>query len=448
MPLIASRLLRVKPSPTLVVVKKTMELKQKGLDVISLGVGEPDFGTPENIKLAGIEAIKSGATKYTSVDGTVELKKAIIAKFKRENNLDYSEDQIIAGTGAKQVLYNAMMASLNAGDEVIIPSPYWVSYPDIVELAEGTPIFVKTSSSNNFKLTAQHLEQAITPKTKWLILNSPSNPTGSAYSADDLKTLAEVLLKYPSIYILSDDIYEHIVFDNFKFATIAEVEPALKDRTLTLNGVSKSYSMTGWRLGYAAGPKELIKAMAIIQSQSTSNPSSISQKAALEALNGTQEFIAPNAKLFESRRDLVLKLFNETGLLPCNKPEGAFYVFPDCSKLFGRKTPAGKIINNSDDVADYLLEEALVAVQPGTAFGMNGFFRVSYATNENILTEAITRINKVCLKLIENNLSVQQGSDARIAPIPSSQEKLTWQERIRLSSETTNNMEPQIRSRL
>jgi aspartate aminotransferase len=400
MSFIATRLSKIKPSPTLAVVKKAAELKQNGYDVISLGAGEPDFDTPENIKQAGINAINSGFTKYTPVDGTIELKKAITRKFKRENNLNYTEEQVIAGTGAKQVLYNAMMASLNVGDEVIIPCPYWVSYSDIVELAEGKPVFVNCTASNNFKITKHQLEQVITPKTKWLFLNSPNNPTGSSYSKEELKQLAEVLVKYEHIYILSDDIYEHVMFDGIKFATIAEVEPRLIERTLTLNGVSKSYAMTGWRLGYAGGPKELIKAMAVIQSQSTSNPCSISQKAAVEALNGNQDFIAPNAKIFQDRRDIVLNLLAETGLLSCNKPDGAFYLFPDCSKLFGKKTSSGKIISSSDDVANYFLEEALVAVVQGTAFGMDGYFRISYATSNEVLIEAMNRINKACLKLI------------------------------------------------
>lgn len=400
MSLIAARLSRIKPSPTIAVTNKAAELKAQGLDIIGLGAGEPDFDTPDTIKQSAITAINKGLTKYTAVDGTPELKKAICAKFKRENDVEYQPNQITVGTGAKQVLYNAIMATVNPGDEVIIPAPYWVSYPDIVELAEGTPVAVSCSAENNFKLQPAQLEAAITPKTKWLILNSPSNPTGAAYSASEMKALTDVLLKHPHVYILADDIYEHVIYDGFQFVTPAQVEPKLKDRILTLNGVSKSYAMTGWRIGYAAGPVELIKAIAVIQSQSTSNPSSISQAAAVEALNGTQDFLKPRAEAFRVRRDLVVAALNDIPGLHCNRPEGAFYVFPSCQGLFGKKTPSGQLLANSNDVAAYLLSDALVAVVPGIAFGAEGFFRISYATSDSVLTEACKRIKEACAKLV------------------------------------------------
>lgn len=399
MSLVADKLLKIKPSPTIAVTSKAAELKAAGHDVIGLGAGEPDFDTPDNIKQAAINAINAGDTKYTAVDGTAALKKAICAKFKRENNLEYSPANITVGTGAKQVIYNALMASLNTGDEVIIPAPYWVSYPDMVQLADGVPVIVQTSAENGFKLQAADLQSAITPKTKWLILNSPSNPTGSAYSFDDLRSLADVLLANPHVNIMSDDIYEHIIFDNFKFHTIAQIEPKLLDRTLTVNGVSKSYSMTGWRIGYAGGNKELIKAIAVIQSQSTSNPSSISQAATVEALNGDQSYIKVNAESFAVRRDLVLKLLGQIEGISCYKPEGAFYLFPSCKAFFGKKTPNGKIINNSNDFCTYLLEEELVAAVAGSAFGLEGFFRISYATSVLNLEKACARIAKACEKL-------------------------------------------------
>ncbi len=399
MSLIASRLNRIKPSPTIAVTNKAAELKAQGLDIIGLGAGEPDFDTPDSIKATAIHAIQQGATKYTAVDGTPALKKAICAKFSRENGVTYQPNQITVGTGAKQVLYNAMMATLNSGDEVIIPAPYWVSYPDIVELAEGTPVCVQCTAENGFKLQPEQLEAAITPKTKWLILNSPSNPTGAAYNASEMKALTDVLLKHPHVYVLADDIYEHILYDGFTFVTPAQVEPTLQDRILTLNGVSKSYAMTGWRIGYAAGPVELIKAIAVIQSQSTSNPCSVSQAAAVEALNGPQDFLQPRAEAFRTRRDQVVDALNAIPGLNCNKPEGAFYVFPRCTGLFGKKTPTGKVLENSNDVADYLLSEALVAVVPGIAFGAEGFFRISYATSNSILAEACKRIKEACAKL-------------------------------------------------
>lgn len=378
---------------------KAAELKAQGKDIISLGMGEPDFDTPENIKQAAIAAINRGETKYTAVDGTPALKKAVIAKFKRENNLEYKMSEVIVSGGAKQVIYNALVATMNAGDEVIIPAPFWVSYPDMVLLAGGEPVIVDSKAENNFKITPENLEKAITPKTKWIILNSPSNPTGACYSKDELKALADVLLKYPHVYIMADDIYEHLVFDGFEFTTIAQVEPKLKDRTLIVNGVSKAYSMTGWRIGYGAGPESLIKSMLVIQSQSTSSPSSISQAASLEALNGTQDFIKPNAAIFEKRRNMVVEMLNKIDGIECNNPNGAFYVFPACSGLYGKKTPAGKTIENDNDYATYLLEEALVAVVPGVAFGAPNFFRISYTASEEFLKNAMQRIADATSKL-------------------------------------------------
>ncbi len=398
-PFLATRLKRIKPSPTLAVTTKAAELKAAGHDVIGLGAGEPDFDTPDNIKEAAYAAMKKGETKYTAVDGTPALKKAICAKFERENNLKYTTDQITVGCGGKHVLFNALLASLNPDDEVIIPAPYWVSYPDMVMFAEGTPVVVQGYEENNFKITASDLEAAITPKTKWLILNSPSNPTGSAYTPEELRSLADVLLKYPHVYIMSDDIYEHVIYDGFEFKTIAEIEPKLFERTFTVNGVSKAYSMTGWRIGYGGGPKELIKAMCMLQSQSTSNPSSISQAASVEALNGTQDFIEPNNTTFKRRRDMVVKMLNEIKGIKCLKPEGAFYVFPSCKGLIGKKTPKGSIIKNDTDFATYLLEEALVAVVQGSAFGAEGYFRISYATSDAILEKACARIKEACDKL-------------------------------------------------
>ncbi|MBL8654816.1 MAG: pyridoxal phosphate-dependent aminotransferase, partial [Alphaproteobacteria bacterium] len=353
MSIVADRLQRVKPSPTIAVTMKAAELKAAGKDVIGLGAGEPDFDTPANIKAAAKAAIDKGDTKYTAVDGTAALKKAVQAKFKRENGLDYAPNQITVGTGGKQVLYNALMATLNPGDEVIIPAPYWVSYPDMVILADGKPVEVACSENQGFKLTPEALAAAITPKTKWLMLNSPSNPTGAAYTREDLRALADVLLKHPHVWIMTDDMYEHLVYDDFKFTTIAQVEPKLYDRTLTVNGVSKSYCMTGWRIGYAGGPAPLIKAMAAIQSQSTSNPSSISQAAAVEALNGPQDFIPANNKVFKERRDLVVKMLNEAKGLRCPMPEGAFYVFPSCAGTIGKRTPQGKVIETDTDFVTY-----------------------------------------------------------------------------------------------
>lgn len=396
MSLLADRLSRIKPSPTIAVTSKARALKAAGRDVIGLGAGEPDFDTPENIRAAGIRAIENGQTRYTDVDGTPDLKKAICAKFARENDLTYTPDQVTVGVGGKQVLYNALMATLNPGDEVIIPAPYWVSYPDMVLLAEGTPVTVACPAENGFKLLPADVDAAITPKTKWLILNSPSNPTGAAYTADELKALGEVLLKHPNVYIMTDDMYEHLVFDDFKFTTIAQVVPALYDRTLTVNGVSKSYSMTGWRIGYAAGPKALIKAMGIIQSQSTSNPTSISQAAAVEALNGPQGFIKERAAVFQTRRDLVVSMLNQAAGLNCPNPEGAFYVYPSCAGTIGKTAPTGKVIETDEDFASELLEAEGVAVVHGAAFGLSPFFRISYATSNDVLEEACTRIQRFC----------------------------------------------------
>lgn len=396
MSFLADRLSRIKPSPTIAVTSKARALKAAGRDVIGLGAGEPDFDTPENIRAAGIRAIEGGQTRYTDVDGTPELKKAICAKFLRENGLTYTPDQVTVGVGGKQVLYNALMATLNAGDEVIIPAPYWVSYPDMVLLAEGTPVSVACPAENGFKLQPADLEAAITPKTKWLILNSPSNPTGAAYTADELKALGAVLLRHAHVYIMTDDMYEHLVYDDFKFTTIAQVVPELYDRTLTVNGVSKSYSMTGWRIGYAAGPKALIKAMGVIQSQSTSNPTSISQAAAVEALNGPQDFIKERAAVFQKRRDLVVSMLNQATGLHCPNPEGAFYVYPSCAGTIGKTAPTGKVIETDEDFASELLEAEGVAVVHGAAFGLSPFFRISYATSTEVLEEACTRIQRFC----------------------------------------------------
>lgn len=399
MAFISDNLKKIKPSPTLAVTAKAKELKAAGKDVIGLGSGEPDFDTPEHIKKGAIAAMERGETKYTAVDGTPELKKAIVNKFKNENGLDYEPQNISVGTGGKQVLYNALIATLNSGDEVIIPAPYWVSYPDIVALGGGTPIIVECGEETSFKLTAEALEAAITEKTKWLIFNSPSNPTGETYSKEEIAALVEVLKKHPQVYILSDDIYEHVVYDGFEFKAFAAIAPELKDRILTLNGVSKAYSMTGWRIGYAAGPVELIKAMAKIQSQSTSNPSSISQAAAVTALTAGNNFMEDMLTAFKRRRDMVVEGLNKIDGISCRKPSGAFYVFPSCKGLFGKKTPSGKVINDDNDFASYLLEEHLVAIVQGTAFGAPGFFRISYATSDEALQKALSRIEKAVAEL-------------------------------------------------
>jgi aspartate aminotransferase len=399
MAFLSDTLARVKPSPTIAVTTKAAELKAAGRDIIGLGAGEPDFDTPENIRNAAKAAIDAGKTRYTPVDGIPELKRAICDKFLRENGLTYQPNHISVGTGGKQILYNALMATCNKGDEVIIPAPYWVSYPDMVELAGGTPVAVVATIENDFKLTPAQLEAAITPKTKWFIFNSPSNPTGAGYTAAELRALCDVLLRHPHVWIMSDDMYEHLVFDDFKFTTPAQIEPKLYDRTLTCNGVSKSYAMTGWRIGYAGGPVHLIKAMGTIQSQSTSNPSSVSQYAALEALTGPQDFLAPNRALFQSRRDLVVDMLNKATGVTCPKPEGAFYVYPDISGCIGKTTPKGQKITNDEDFATFLLEDTGVAVVFGAAFGLSPNFRVSYATSNAILTEACTRIQAFCASL-------------------------------------------------
>lgn len=399
MSIVAARLSRIKPSPTLAVTAKAAELKAAGRDIIGLGAGEPDFDTPDFIKEAAKAAIDAGKTKYTAVDGTPALKQAIIEKFKRDNNLTYTPNQITVGTGGKQVLYNALMASVNPGDEVIIPAPYWVSYPDMVLLAEGTPVIVECSQENEFKLQAADLEAAITAKTKWVILNSPSNPTGSAYTWDEMKAITDVLVKHPHVWVLTDDMYEHLVYDGFKFCTPAQVEPSLFNRTLTCNGVSKSYAMTGWRIGYAGGPAELIKAIGVIQSQSTSNPSSVSQEAATAALNGDQSFLQERNDKFRERRDLVVKMLNEAEGLNCHTPEGAFYVYPSCKGCIGKTTPDGKVIENDSDFVTYLLEAEGVAAVQGAAFGLSPFFRISYATSNEALIEACKRIQRACAAL-------------------------------------------------
>ncbi len=398
---IAKRLSRIKPSPTIAVTQKARELKAAGRDVIGLGAGEPDFDTPDNIKQAAIAAIERGETKYTAVDGTPELKAAIAEKFKRDNGLDYKPEQITVGTGGKQVLYNALMATLDPGDEVVIPAPFWVSYPDMVLLAEGEPVAVPCSQNNSFKLRAEDLESAITAKTKWLILNSPSNPTGAAYSHDEMKAVTDVLKAHPQVWVMTDDMYEHLVYDGFEFVTPAQVEPELYDRTLTVNGVSKAYAMTGWRIGYAGGPVELIKAMSKMQSQSTSNPSSVSQAAAVEALSGPQDYIAERNAVFKERRDLVVELLNTCPGLQCHKPEGAFYVYPSCAGTIGKKTPAGTAIKSDGDFVTYLLEAEGVAAVQGEAFGLSPYFRISYATSTEALREACARIKSACEALTD-----------------------------------------------
>ena len=393
---IADSLSRVKPSATIAVSTKARELKAAGRDVIGLGAGEPDFDTPDNIKQAAIDAINRGETKYTAADGIPELKQAVADKFKRENGLDYQPSQVSVGTGGKQILFNALMATLNPGDEVIIPTPYWVSYPDMTLLAGGEPVIAEATIETDFKLTPEALEAAITPKTKWLIFNSPSNPTGAAYSRDELKALTDVLMRHSQVWVLSDDMYEHLTYDDFDFVTPAQVEPGLYNRTLTMNGVSKAYAMTGWRIGYAAGPEELINAMRKIQSQSTSNPCSVSQWAAVEALNGTQDFIAERAETFKSRRDLVVSMLNQANGIDCPTPEGAFYVYPSCAGCIGKTTDGGKLIESDEDFVTALLEEEGVACVHGAAFGLSPFFRISYATSTEALETACERIQKFC----------------------------------------------------
>jgi aspartate aminotransferase len=400
MSLLADRLARVKPSPTMAITALATELKEAGRNVITLSQGEPDFDTPENIKEAGIAAIRRGETKYTVFDGRIELKRAICQKFKRENGLDYQPSQISVSNGGKQVLYNALVATLSPGDEVVIPAPYWVSYPEMVLLCDGEPVPVACPQNNGFKMRPEDLDAAITPKTKWLILNSPSNPSGAAYTERDLKELSEVLLKHEHVWVMTDDMYEHLIYDDFQYRTIAQVEPRLYDRTLTVNGVSKAYCMTGWRIGYAGGPKQLIKAMGAVQSNSTANPCSISQAAAIEALNGPQDFIPRNAAVFKQRRDLVVDWLNRVPGLHCPRPEGAFYVYPSCAGLLGKKTPKGETIQTDEDFVRYLLEAEGVAVVHGTAFGLAPHFRISYATSTEELQDACTRIDRACRALV------------------------------------------------
>ena len=390
---------RIQPSATLAMSSRVFDLKAQGIDVIGLSAGEPDFDTPDFVKEAAIEAIRSGQTKYTNVDGTAALKAAIAAKFKRDNGLVYATNEISVNVGGKHSLFNALVASVEAGDEVIIPAPYWVSYPDIVNFAGGTPVFIKASAAQNYKITPEQLDAAITPKTRWLILNSPSNPSGAAYSETELRGLADVLLRHPHVWVMADDMYEHIVYDDFKFTTIAQVEPALYDRTLTINGCSKAYSMTGWRIGFAGGPAWLIKAMAKLQSQSTSNPCSIAQAAATAALNGDQSFLAARNDAFKSRRDLVVSMLNQINGVHCPRPEGAFYVYPDVSGLIGKATPKGQVIDNDEALIGYFLDEARVAAVHGAAFGLEPAFRISYATSEEQLIEACTRMQTTCAAL-------------------------------------------------
>ena len=397
MAFIADQIMRIKPSATIAVTDKARALKAAGRDVIGLGAGEPDFDTPENIKEAAIKAIRDGkASKYTAVDGIAELKAAVSKKFKRENELDYKPSEIIIGTGGKQVLYNALIATLNPGDEVIIPAPYWVSYPDMVLLAGGTPVEVVTTMKSGFKMQPEDLERAITPKTKWIIFNSPSNPTGAAYTKDELKAVTDVLVRHPHVHVMSDDMYEHLVYDNFKFYSPAQLEPRLYERTLTVNGTSKAYCMTGWRIGYAGGPEQLIKTMAMIQSQSTSNPTAVAQWAAVEALNGPQDFIPKHNKIFKERRDLCVSMLNQANGLQCPKPEGAFYVYPSCAGTIGKTAPTGKKLETDEDFVTELLEAEGVAVVQGTPFGVGPAFRISYATATTALEEACTRIQRFC----------------------------------------------------
>jgi aspartate aminotransferase len=397
--ILSSNLARIKPSPTIAVTNLARELQAQGRDVIGLGAGEPDFDTPDHIKEAAITAIRQGQTKYTAVDGTPALKQAIVDKFKRENGISYRTDEISVGTGGKQVLYNALMATLNPGDEVVIPAPYWVSYPDMTLLAGGTPVFVSCPEQTGFKLRPEDLDEAITPKTKWVMLNSPNNPTGAAYSEAELKALTDVLVRHPHVWLMTDDMYEHLVYDDFRFTTPVQVEPSLQDRTLTVNGVSKAYAMTGWRIGYAGGPKELIRAMGIIQSQSTSNPSSISQAAAVAALNGDLSFLAERNAVYRQRRDLVVDLLNKAPGLRCHRPEGAFYVYPSCAGAIGRRTAKGALLETSADFAARLLEDEGVAVVHGTAFGLDPYFRISYATGTHLLEDACGRIIRFCEQL-------------------------------------------------
>ena len=400
MSFVASRLSLIKPSPTIGVTQKARDLKAQGRDVISLGVGEPDFDTPPHIIEAAKKALDDGMTRYTPVNGIPELVEAISAKFRRENGLDYGADEIAVGCGGKQIIFNAFMATLEPGDEVIVPAPYWVSYPDIALLFEGKPVFVACPAESGFKMTPEDLDAAITPKTKWLILNSPSNPSGAGYTPDDFRGLADVLLKHPQVWVMTDDIYEHVIYDGFEFSTIAQVEPGLKDRTLTLNGMSKAYCMTGWRVGYAGGPQELIKAMTKVQSQSTTHTAAVSQAASVAALNGPQDFIAANNKIFQDRRDLVVSMLNQAPGLKCPTPEGAFYVYPSIKGTIGKKTPAGQVIETDGDFVSYILETEGVAAVQGEAFGLSPHIRISYATSTELLEEACRRIQRAAAALI------------------------------------------------
>jgi aspartate aminotransferase len=395
----AESLNRIQPSATIAVSTKARELKAAGRDIISLSAGEPDFDTPVNIKEAAVRALNEGKTKYTDVDGIPELKAAVAAKFKRENGLDYKTSQITVGTGGKQVLFNALLSTLNPGDEVVIPAPCWVSYADIVLLGGGKPVFANTRLEDGYKLKPEALEKAITKRTKWFIFNAPCNPTGAAYARDELKALTDVLMRHPHVWVMSDDMYEHLLYDGHEFFTPAQVEPGLYERTLTVNGLSKAYCMTGWRLGYGGGPEPLIKAMCKLQSQSTSNPSSITQWAAVEALNGPQDFIPRNNKIFVQRRDLVVSMLNQARGIKCPKPEGAFYVYPSCEALIGKRTPKGVTIKNDEDFVTALLDEEGVACVHGAAFAMSPFFRISYATSTDLLEEACRRIQRFCANL-------------------------------------------------
>ena len=399
MAIVAQRLSVIRPSPTVALNAKAMEMKAAGHDVIGLAAGEPDFDTPENVADAGVAAIRSGDTKYTAPDGRPELKAAVARKLKRENGLDYEPAQVTVGNGGKHVLYNAFVASLDPGDEVVIPAPYWTSYPDMVLLCGGEPVVVECGAEADFKMTPAQLEDAITPKTKWVLLNSPSNPSGAAYTREDMKALTDVLLAHEHVWVMTDDMYEHIVYDGFEFVTPAQVEPKLMDRTLTVNGVSKAYAMTGWRIGYAAGPLELIKAMGMVQSQSTTNPSSISQTAAVTALDGPQDFIAERAAAFQRRRDLVVSMLNQAVGISCNRPEGAFYVYPSCAGCIGKRTPDGKVIESDDEFCAYLIDAEGVVTVPGSAFGVSPHFRISYATDDATLEEACRRIQRAAAAL-------------------------------------------------
>lgn len=390
---------RISPSPTLAITSRVMELKRAGVDVIGLGAGEPDFDTPDFVKEAAIQAIRDGKTKYTNVDGTPELKAAITAKFARDNGLTYKADQISVNVGGKHTLFNAMVATIDAGDEVVIPAPYWVSYPDVVQFAGGVPVIVKAGPEQGYKLTPEALDAAITPKTKWVILNSPSNPTGAGYTADELKALGEVILRHPHVWVFADDMYEHIVYDGFRFATIAQACPELYERTLTVNGCSKAYAMTGWRIGYAGGAPWLIKAIAKLQSQSTSNPCSVAQAAATAALTGDQSFLAERNQAFQARRDMVVAMLNEIEGMTCPTPEGAFYVYPSFAPLIGKTTPSGRLIDSDEAFVGYLLDDAKVAAVQGAAFGLSPAMRISYATSDALLREACTRIQTACAAL-------------------------------------------------